>query len=80
MIENRKIILEEKTGEDLRRLTLEQDLKENQSPQWDRMKNNIKEGVAEKATIFGNAFTSSILPAIGICLGFFLLMFIMCGR
>ena len=61
MKETRKVILEQ--GQ--QRITLEQGVESgSQTPQWDNMIANLKEGTAEKGTLFVSSFIQGLKPAL----------------
>ena len=61
MKETKKVILEE--GD--KRMTMEQGIEDeiSKTPQWDSLKVNMKEGFAEKFTVFGGSFMGALAPA-----------------
>ena len=65
MKENKKVILEQ--GD--KKVTIEQGIEDiiSNTPKWDALKVNLKEGTAEKATIFGRAFIEMLVPAFIVC-------------
>ena len=77
MKETKKVILEQ----DGKRMTLEQGVEGGTAtPQWDAMANKLKEGTAEKATLFGNAFMRTLAPAFLIITTLMILSLLICGR
>ena len=77
MKEHRKVTLEQ--GD--KRIILEQGVEENisETPQWDNLINNTKEGTAKYTTIFGRAFIHSLVPAFFLIMGFLLLILLLLG-
>lgn len=66
MQENKKVILEEGTQDQYKRMTVEQGLSkdhQSQTPKWDKMKVSLKEGTADKTTLFVQAFARALLPS-----------------
>jgi len=83
MTETKKVTLEQQEMDGIKRIILEQGVQEDpqsQTPKWDSMKANIKEGVAEKTTLFGNAFIGGLGPAFIIGCLIIAVMFLICGR
>lgn len=84
MKETKKVVLEQGAQDGYKRMTLESGIEhgpESETPKWNAMKNSIKEGTAEKVTIFGKAFMGSLGTAVitGIILAVVVLYFV-CGR
>ena len=66
-----------------KRVILEQGIEDEsitKTPKWDELKINLKEGTAEKVTLFGRSFMRSLVPAFFLILGFMLLATLICGR
>jgi len=67
MKESRKVIMEQGQQDAYRRIILEQGYETDQdsnTPQWNKLKVSLKEGAAEKGSIFVGSFVSSIKPAL----------------
>ena len=77
MKENRKVTLEQ--GD--KRIILEQGIEDHisETPQWDALIHNTKEGTAKYATIFGKALIHSLIPAFFLITGFLILSYFICG-
>lgn len=73
MKENKKVTIEQGSSDDYKRVILELGLNEDplsSTPKWDNMKVSLKEGVAEKTTLFATTFLNGIIPAFWITLVF----------
>jgi len=67
MVDTKKVTIEQ--GD--KKITMEQGTSApSGTPKWDTLKINVKEGAAEKVTIFGTAFMQTLAPAfiISICI------------
>jgi hypothetical protein len=73
MVDTKKVTIEQ--GD--KRITMEQGVSAPSStPKWDTLKVNVKEGFADKATIFGTTFMKSLAPCLLISIILVIIIFI----
>ena len=82
MKENKKVILEEGSQDQYKRMTLEQGLTEDQpsqTPKWDNMKVSLKEGTADKVMLFGTSFMNALVPSFIFGILIIVILMLVCG-
>jgi len=81
MKENKKVTLEQGSPDEYRRIIMEQgtDVSINSNtPQWDKMIVDTKEGVAHYTTLFVKSFISGIIPAFVFIVSIITIMIVAC--
>ena len=66
MKQKKRVIIEQGELDDYKRIILEEGMEnfKSNTPKWDSMKVNLKEGIAEYGGIFVKSFLITILPLI----------------
>ncbi len=80
MKENKKVILEQGSLDEYKRVTLEQrtELDQSATPQWDKMIGSTKETTAHYTTIFVQSFLKGLVQSFFFILGFLVLLKLCC--
>ncbi len=80
MIKSNKLTLEQGNQEEYKKMILEQAEEKSRTPQWDNGVDTLKEAVIHNGNIFVRAFISSLLPSFIICVGFIIILALVCFK